>query len=59
MVTTITCWIYDLLTNESFLYGVAVDKKNYLRSDDSGLTWKYILKREYEIVIMIKFLTRK
>jgi hypothetical protein len=49
-VASIFLYIYDLSTLSESLYGVSRDLKNYVRSDDNGITWKAISTNEVNIV---------
>ena len=46
-VAQVLLGIYDKLTGEDFFYALADDKINYLRSDDMGISWKYVPVSEY------------
>ena len=50
-MSTITVYIYNKLAGLHYLYGIANDKINYLRSEDLGRSWKYVAKNEYDTVM--------
>lgn len=50
LVSTIVFYIKDLNSGKEYLYGVGKDKIGYVRSDDSGIIWKIISKREFDTV---------
>ncbi len=54
-VVTILLWIKDIVTLEEYLYGLADDKKSIIRSEDYGLTWKFVTMNEYNTVYYLNY----
>lgn len=50
ILSTVIFWIRDQNVLKDYLYGLAKDKTNYLRSDDFGLTWKSVSEYEFKTV---------
>ncbi|CAF0786583.1 unnamed protein product [Brachionus calyciflorus] len=46
-VSTIVFYVKELNSGKEFLYGVAKNKVNFVRSDDNGVIWKIISSKEF------------